>query len=125
MTSGGDKPLGYGELREVSREEILTNAEGESIRVTLLPNVLPQTREAFHPSATHVDQRGMPVAFSRYQRRVDEAEEAWPFHPTPCCGAAASISDGPMYCKKCYGEVDYAFGNFPLEPFVPLTNPAS
>lgn len=42
-------------------------------------------------TATHTDARGMPVA------GVGE----FPFYPTPCCGAPASISDGPMYCKEC------------------------
>jgi hypothetical protein len=77
------------------------------IRISVVPQTVPTTASQHHPSATHVDVLGMPVA------GVDE----FPFHPTPCCGAAASVSDGPMYCKACYEEVDDAFGNVPVAPF--------
>jgi hypothetical protein len=81
------------------------------IQIHVVPPTVPTTASEFHASATHVDALGMPVAFSEFDG------EKWPYHPTPCCGAAASISDGPMYCKGCYEEVDYAFGNYPLAPF--------
>lgn len=76
------------------------------------PTILPTTAAEFHPSATHIDALGMPVAFT---------SDDWPYHPTPCCGASASISDGPMYCKRCYAEVDPAFGNHPLTPYRPIS----
>lgn len=79
--------------------------DGLTIRV--VPATVPTTADPFHPTATHVDALGMPVA----------GVDGFPYHPTPCCGASASISDGPMYCKGCYEEVDYAFGNVPLQPF--------
>lgn len=62
----------------------------------------------------------MPVAFSE-MTFADGMTERWTYHPTPCCGAAASCCEwGPMYCKACYEEVDGAYGNVPLEPFVSL-----
>lgn len=43
------------------------------------------------------------------------------FLPTPCCGAPASVSaDFGMYCKSCYGEVDYIYGDAPERPFTVL-----
>jgi len=80
------------------------------------PETVPTTTAPYHARATHVDALGMPVAYS--QAHPDDP--AWPYHPTPCCGAAASISDGPMYCKACYAEVDPAFGNHPVEPYRPI-----
>lgn len=73
------------------------------------PQTVPTTAAEFYPRATHVDALGMPVAFGEYG----------PWLPTPCCGAAASISDPEygMYCKACYEQVDDAFGNVPVEPF--------
>lgn len=91
---------------------ILRSEDGQELTVHVVPQTVPTTASPFHPSATHIDALGMPVAFS-------EADN-WPYHPTPCCGAAASISDGPMYCKRCYEEVDYAFGNYPVEPYRPI-----
>jgi hypothetical protein len=82
------------------------------IVIRVVPPTVPTTASPFHPLATHIDALGMPVAFSEYNE--------WPYHPTPCCGAAASISDGPMYCKRCYEEVDYAFGNVPVKPYRPI-----
>ena len=84
--------------------------DGLVIRVH--PETVPTTASPYHASATHVDALGMPVAFTK--------SDNWPYHPTPCCGAAASISDGPMYCKGCYAEVDGAFGNYPVEPYRPI-----
>jgi len=77
------------------------------VTVVVAPQTVPMTASPFHPSATHVDALGMPVA------GVDD----FPFHPTPCCGASASISDGAMYCKACYHDVDDAYGNVPVRPF--------
>jgi hypothetical protein len=79
------------------------------IRIQVHPQSVPTTGAPIHPSATHLDALGMPVA----------GVGRFPFHPTPCCGAAASISDPAygMYCKACYGEVDDAYGNVPVEPF--------
>lgn len=77
------------------------------MEIRVHPPTVPTTADPFHPSATHVDALGMPVA----------GVGSFPFHPTPCCGAAASIGDWGMYCKGCYGEVDDAFGNVPLQPF--------
>ena len=92
-------------------------SDGFSIRV--VPQTVPTTASPYHPTATHVDALGMPVAFSTFT--FDDGEsETYTYHPTPCCGAAASISTGPMYCKACYGEVDFAFGNVPVEPFRPI-----
>lgn len=106
----------------MAREIVLTNEDGDAIRVSVLPNVVPTSGAPFHPSATHIDALGMPVAFFVADRIVDGRQVAseWPFHPTPCCGASASISDGPMYCKACYEEVDFAYGNHPVEPYRPL-----
>lgn len=94
----------------------LTDDDGNEIVVGVVPQTVPTTAAPFHPAATHVDAIGMPVATSRHTFS-DGLTEEWTYHPTPCCGAAASISDGPMYCKACYGEVDPAFGNVPVEPF--------
>ncbi len=86
------------------------------IRVRVVPPTVPTTASPFHPRATHRDALGMPVAFCDLSFGEGEPD-LFPYHPTPCCGASASISDGPMYCKSCYGEVDDAYGNVPLEPF--------
>lgn len=32
-----------------------------------------------------------------------------PVRMTHCCGAATSVSDGPLYCKSCYEAVDWAY----------------
>lgn len=80
---------------------------------------MPTTASPFHPSATHVDALGMPVAFGRHEFGDGTVEE-WTYLPT-CCGAAASTSTGEMYCKACYREVDQAFGNVPVEPFRPIS----
>jgi hypothetical protein len=85
----------------------------QKIRIKVVPPTVPTTASPFHESATHLDALGMPVAFVDN----DDGIGPWPYHPTPCCGASASISDGPMYCKGCYFEVDPAFGNHPLEPY--------
>jgi hypothetical protein len=99
-----------GELTEVPAPD------GFIIRVH--PETVPTTAAPYHSSATHVDALGMPVAYS--QAHPDDAP--WPYHPTPCCGAAASISDPDygMYCKGCYEQVDPAFGNVPVEPYRPI-----
>lgn len=88
------------------------------MRVRVHPPTVPTTAAEFHPTATHADVLGMPVAFCDLSFGEGEPD-LFPFHPTPCCGAAASISDPAfgMYCKSCYGEVDDAFGNVPVEPF--------
>lgn len=86
----------------------------DELKISVYPQTVPTTAGAFHSRATHVDVLGMPVAFSDI---MGDGSEMWPYHPTPCCGASASISDGPMYCKGCYEEVDGAFGNVPVEPF--------
>lgn len=86
----------------------------DEIVVHVVPPTVPTTASPFHATATHVDALGMPVAFGSYEG------ETWSYHPTPCCGAAASISDGPMYCKACYAEVDDAYGNVPVEPIRPI-----
>lgn len=83
----------------------------DELKITVVPATVPTTAAPFHPKATHVDAIGMPVAFGEYDG------ETWTYYPTPCCGAAASISDGPMYCKACYEEVDDAYGGVPVEPF--------
>lgn len=67
----------------------------------------------FHSAATHVDAAGMPVAF---YRGPGAPEDGWAVLVTPCCGAAASIDDGPMYCKKCYHDVPWSYGGVPREP---------
>jgi hypothetical protein len=92
----------------------LRSEDGTEIVVTVHPPTVPTTASEFHSSATHVDALGMPVAFT---------DENWPYHPTPCCGASASIfcDDGTMYCKSCYAEVDDAYGNHPLEPYRPIS----
>jgi hypothetical protein len=92
----------------------VTADDGTELTIRVVPATVPTSAAPFHPTATHVDALGMPVAFGRFE------DHEWTYHPTPCCGAAASISDGPMYCKACYAEVDYAFGNAPLEPFRPI-----
>lgn len=71
---------------------------------------------AANEHATHADASGLPVAFSPGWR----GEEPSAYHPTPCCGAAASISDGPMYCKACYHEVADWYGDVPQSPFTVL-----
>lgn len=89
--------------------------------VRVHPPTVPTTAAPFHPTATHRDALGMPVAFGS-ATFADGSTESWTYHPTPCCGAAASISDPEygMYCKACFGQVDPAFGNVPLEPFRPV-----
>ena len=83
------------------------------VTVHVVPPTVPTTGAPFHERATHTDALGMPVAFSK----LDD----WPYHPTPCCGAAASCDEtATMYCKRCYAEVDPAFGNHPLEPYRPI-----
>lgn len=83
------------------------------MKITVLPNVVPTTGAPFHPSATHRDALGMPVSYC----------EGFSFHPTPCCGAAASVGDYGFYCKACYGEVDPAYGNVPHDPITELGGP--
>lgn len=93
----------------------------DDITIIVHPPTVPLTGAPFHSSATHIDALGMPVAFSVSDLVIDgrQSVEEWPYHPTPCCGAAASISDPEygMYCKACFGQVDPAFGNHPLEPY--------
>lgn len=91
----------------------------DGLVIRIHPQTVPTTAAEFHASATHVDALGMPVAIYRDERFGDS-----PYHPTPCCGAAASISDPEygMYCKRCYEQVDSAFGNVPVEPFRPLVD---
>ena len=93
-------------------------APPDGLIIKVHPETVPTTASPYHASATHVDALGMPVAFNR--PFGDEAP--WPYHPTPCCGASASISDPEygMYCKKCYEQVDPAFGNHPVEPYRPI-----
>jgi hypothetical protein len=74
----------------------------------------------YHASTTHVDARGMPVG---YWYGDPSKPEGWSYHPTPCCGAAASINDGPMYCKKCYHTVPNAYGGVPREPILQVGAP--
>lgn len=69
---------------------------------------------AFHSIVTHVDADGMPVAV---YNGPGASEGGDPYYATPCCGSAASINDGPMYCKKCYRAVPDAYGGVPREPF--------
>ena len=94
----------------------------DDITIIVHPPTVPLTGAPFHKSATHVDALGMPVAFGGL-RFNDGSEERWSYHPTPCCGAAASISDPEygMYCKACYEQVDPAFGNVPVEPLRPIS----
>lgn len=98
----------------------LTADDGTKLTVRVHPETVPTTASPFHPSATHKDALGMPVAFTTPNPDWPE-DKPWPYHPTPCCGAAASISTDTMFCKACYDEVDPAFGNFPVEPYQPLT----
>lgn len=95
--------------------------DGTELVVHVVPQTVPTTASPFHPKATHVDALGMPVAFGRHVFDDGEVEE-WTYLPTPCCGAAASISDPEygMYCKACYEQVDDAYGNVPVEPFRPV-----
>ena len=92
----------------------------EDFVIRVHPPTVPTTAAPFHPTTTHVDALGMPVAFG--SSTFHGHTETWTYHPTPCCGAAASISDPEygMYCKACYEQVDPAFGNAPLEPFRPV-----
>ncbi len=84
------------------------------MKINIYPETVPTTSSPFHSSATHIDALGMPVAFTK--------KDNWPYHPTPCCGAAASCSEYcEMYCKACYEEVDGAYGNHPVEPYRALT----
>lgn len=96
--------------RNYSHVERLVSEDGTPLTVKVVAPTVPTTGSPFHARATHRDALGMPVA----------GVGDWPYHPTPCCGASASISDGPMYCKACYAEVDDAYGNVPVEPFTPL-----
>ena len=82
----------------------------DDLEIRVMPNTVPTTSSPFHKSATHVDALGMPVAFS----------DDWPFHPTPCCGAAATFHDSDLCCKRCWEYVDLAFGNYPVEPYRPI-----
>jgi hypothetical protein len=91
--------------------------DDKSFSIRVVPQTVPTTANEYHPKATHIDALGMPVAISVLDWGDGTPVERYPYHPTPCCGAAASISDGPMYCKACYHEVDTAFGNVPVEPF--------
>jgi hypothetical protein len=85
------------------------------------PQTVPTTAAPFHPTATHRDALGMPVAFGS-SSWPDGTVETWTYHPTPCCGAAMSCTaEGFPYCKACYEEVDWAYGNVPVEPIVPIT----
>ena len=96
-------------IESIARERL---PDDDELTIEVVPPTVPTTASAYHASATHVDALGMPVVFSE--------RDNFPFHPTPCCGAAASINDGPMYCKACYAEVDNAFGNVPVEPLRPI-----
>ena len=91
----------------------------DELRIICLPNTVPTTASPFHPSATHTDALGMPVAFGEHTF-ADGETERWTYHPTPCCGAAASVGDWGFYCKACYEEVDPAYGNSPVEPFTEI-----
>lgn len=86
--------------------------------IRVVPPTVPTTASPYHSSATHVDALGMPVRIYH----DPELDSDFPYHPTPCCGASASISDPEygMYCKGCYEQIDDAFGNVPLEPFRPI-----
>jgi hypothetical protein len=97
----------------------LTDENGTELVVRVHPETVPTTAAEYHHTATHRDALGMPVAFSE----PFPGEGKFPYHPTPCCGAAASISDPEygMYCKACYEQVDPAFGNVPVEPFEALS----
>lgn len=95
-------------------EFVLHDADGGSpLRVRVVPQTVPTSASPFHESVTHVDALGMGVAAG--------VGGDWPFYPTPCCGAAASISDPEygMFCKACYAQVDPAFGGVPVEPLRP------
>lgn len=85
----------------------------DDIHIRVIPPTVPTTAAPFHERATHMDALGMPVAFSQ----PFPEDPPWPYHPTPCCGAAASCGEWGMYCKACYHEVDAAYGNFPMEPY--------
>lgn len=88
------------------------------IEIKVFPPTVPTTASPFHSIATHIDVLGMPVAWPEYPPELQEVlGDALPYHPTPCCGACATIDDGPMYCKGCYEEVDFAYGNVPMKPF--------
>lgn len=84
----------------------------DHIKIIHSPPTVPTTAAAFHESATHVDALGMPVAFVWHEGD----ENPWSYHPTPCCGASATFSETTLCCKKCWHEVDLAYGNVPLEP---------
>lgn len=100
-----------------STDDLVFTDPPSGLRIRVSPQTVPTTASAFHPTATHIDALGMPVRISTHDYGDGHPAETYTFHPTPCCGAAASISDGPMYCKACYAEVDFAFGNVPVEPF--------
>ena len=94
----------------------------DDLIIRVHPETVPTTASPFHPTATHIDALGLPVAYGRHVFSDGEVEE-WTYLPTPCCGASASISDPEygMYCKACYAQVDPAFGNVPTEPIRPLS----
>lgn len=96
----------------------LTAEDGTELTVRVVEQTVPTTASPFHATATHIDALGMPVAFGRHVF-ADGSVEEWTYLPTPCCGAAASISDPEfgMYCKACYEQVDDAYGNVPVAPF--------
>lgn len=85
------------------------------VKIVVLPPAVPTTSAPFHERATHVDALGMPVAYE--WDKFSGHEFSW--HPTPCCGACASVGEWGFYCKACYGEVDPAYGNVPVEPVKP------
>ncbi len=91
-----------------------------NIKIVVLPQTVPTTASPFHPSATHIDALGMPVAFNTIDWHDGTEPETYTYLPTPCCGAAASCGEWGMYCKACYEEVDMAYGNVPTEPFRPI-----
>lgn len=94
----------------------------DDIQIRVIPATVPTTAAAFHPKATRVDALGMPVAFVDLSFG-EGTPDPWPYHPTPCCGAAASCDEyGTVYCKACYEEVDPAFGNYPVEPYREFTD---
>jgi hypothetical protein len=91
----------------------------EELIIHVLGPVVPTTAAPFHPSASHVDALGMPVAFG--EKEYPEGIERWSWHPTPCCGACATATgDGDIVCKACFHDVDPAYGNAPVEPLRPI-----
>jgi len=86
------------------------------IKIIVQPPTVPTTAADIHPTATHLDALGMPVAI--YHDEYTGKDQ--PYHPTPCCGASAKGCDGYIGCRKCYEEIDPAYGNVPLEPFTEI-----